>query len=41
MKIEPIEIKDKLGRTIVLRNAIPDDANDLIRYLEDVYKRQV
>ena len=34
MKIEPIEIKDKLGRTIVLRNAIPDDANDLIRYLE-------
>lgn len=34
MKIEPIEIRDKLGRTIVLRNAIPDDANDLIRYLE-------
>ncbi len=34
MKIEPIEIKDKLGRTIVLRNAIPDDAKDLIRYLE-------
>ena len=34
MKFEPIEIKDKLGRIIVLRNATPDDADDLIKYLE-------
>lgn len=34
MKFEPIEIKDKLGRIIVLRTAIPDDADDLIKYLE-------
>lgn len=34
MKMNPIEIKDKLGRTIVLRNAVPKDADDLIRYLK-------
>lgn len=27
-------MKDKLGRTIVLRNARPEDAEDLIRYLK-------
>ena len=34
MKFEPIEIKDKNNRTIVLRNAVPEDAQDLIRYLK-------
>lgn len=34
MKFEPIEIKDKLGRTIVLRSAAPEDADDLIKYLK-------
>lgn len=34
MKFEPIEIKDKLNRTIVLRNAMPEDADDLIKYLK-------
>ena len=34
MKFEPIEIKDKNNRTIVLRNATPDDAEDLITYLK-------
>ena len=28
MKFEPIEIKDKNNRTIVLRNATPDDARE-------------
>ena len=30
MKFGPIEIKDKSNRTIVLRNATPEDAEDLI-----------
>lgn len=34
MTIEPITIKDKLGRNIVLRAAIPEDAPDLIKYLK-------
>lgn len=34
MKYGPIEIKDKLGRTVVLRNAEPSDAEDLIKYLK-------
>ncbi len=34
MKFEPIEFKDKLGRTIVLRNAETSDAADLIEYLK-------
>ena len=34
MKFGPIEIKDKSNRTIVLRNATPDDAEDLITYLK-------
>jgi L-amino acid N-acyltransferase YncA len=34
MKFGPIEIKDKNNRTIVLRNATPDDAADLITYLK-------
>lgn len=34
MKFEPIAIKDKLDRTIVLRNATPADADDLIKYLK-------
>lgn len=29
-----ISIKDKLGRTIILRNARPEDADDLIKYLK-------
>ena len=34
MKFGPIEIKDKNNRTIVLRNATPEDAEDLITYLK-------
>lgn len=34
MKFEPIEVKDKLNRTIVIRSAIADDAEDLIKYLK-------
>ena len=34
MRFEPEEIKDRLGRTIVLRNAELSDADDLIRYLK-------
>lgn len=34
MKFEPIKIKDKLNRTIILRNATADDAEDLIQYLK-------
>ncbi len=34
MKFGPIEVKDKLGRTIVLRNAEEKDANVLIQYMK-------
>ena len=34
MKFNPIDIKDKLGRTIILRNAEISDAGDLIEYLK-------
>ena len=34
MKIDPITIKDKLGRTVLLREARPEDSADLIRYLK-------
>jgi len=34
MRFEPIEVKDKKGRTIVLRNAEISDSADLIRYLK-------
>ncbi|MCR5272577.1 MAG: GNAT family N-acetyltransferase [Lachnospiraceae bacterium] len=34
MNIEPITVRDKLERTIVLRAAIPEDAKELIRYLK-------
>lgn len=34
MTTEPITFKDKKGRTVVLRAAEPDDADDLIRYLK-------
>lgn len=34
MKFNPIEIKDKLRRTIILRNAEISDAGDLIEYLK-------
>lgn len=34
MKMKPVEIKDKLGRTIVLRSPTPEDAEDLIRYMK-------
>jgi len=33
MRFDPLEIKDRTGRTIVLRNAEISDAEDLIRYL--------
>lgn len=33
MKFGPIESTDKLGRTIVLRNAEPEDADMLLEYL--------
>lgn len=34
MRFEPIEIVDKLGRTVILRNAEASDADDLIKYLK-------
>ena len=34
MLFEETRIKDKLGRTIVLRNARPEDSADLIKYLK-------
>lgn len=34
MVFEERSMKDKLGRTIVFRNAIPEDAEDLIQYLK-------
>lgn len=34
MRIEPIYIKDKLGRTVILRSALPEDADSLIKYLK-------
>ena len=34
MIIEPITITDKLGREVVLRAAVPEDAADLIQYLK-------
>ena len=34
MKIEPIAIKDKSGRTVILRSAEPEDSLDLIQYLK-------
>ena len=34
MIYEPIEIKDKLGRTVILRTPTPDDADSLIKYLK-------
>ena len=34
MLFEEISVKDKLGRTVVLRNARPEDSADLIKYLK-------
>ena len=34
MIIEPIEIRDKLGRTVILRTAGVEDAEELIQYLK-------
>ncbi len=34
MKFEPVEKKDRLNRTILLRSAAASDARDLIRYLK-------
>ncbi|SDB13637.1 L-amino acid N-acyltransferase YncA [Pseudobutyrivibrio sp. YE44] len=34
MRIDPITIKDKLGREVVLRAARSEDAEDLIQYLK-------
>ena len=33
MKFGEISIKDKLGRTVILRNARPEDSTALIKYL--------
>ncbi|MBP5309893.1 MAG: GNAT family N-acetyltransferase [Lachnospiraceae bacterium] len=34
MLFKEISIQDKLGRTVVLRNARPEDSEDLIKYLK-------
>lgn len=34
MRFGPIEVKDKLGRTITLQNAETSDAEDLIQYMK-------
>lgn len=34
MVCEPIEIQDKLGRTVILRTPTPNDADALIQYLK-------
>lgn len=34
MRFAPIEVKDKLGRSVLLRNAEASDAEDLIRYMK-------
>lgn len=34
MRFDPVEVKDKTGRTVVLRSAETSDAEDLIRYLK-------
>ena len=33
MRFDTLEVKDKTGQTIVLRNAEESDAEDLIKYL--------
>lgn len=38
MRIEPIEVFDKQGRKVILRNACEDDADDLIKYLKKTAK---
>ena len=32
MRIKPLTVKDKLGRTVVFRAAMPEDAADIIQY---------
>lgn len=34
MQFGPIEMKDKHNRTVILRSAVPEDAEDLLRYLK-------
>lgn len=34
MRFEPVEFRDKTGRTVILRNAEPTDAEELIRFLK-------
>jgi hypothetical protein len=34
MRFDTLEVKDKTGQTIVLRNAEESDAEDLIKYLK-------
>lgn len=34
MRFGPVEVKDKLGRTVVLRNAEVSDSEDLIKYMK-------
>lgn len=36
MKFGPIDVKDKIGRTIVVRNAEPSDAPVLVEYLKKI-----
>ena len=38
MRIKPIEVFDKQGRKVILRNACEDDADDLIKYLKKTAK---
>ena len=34
MRIEPVKVKDKLGRDVILRSAEEEDAGDLIRFMK-------
>lgn len=36
MRFGPIEVKDKLGRTIILRNAEVSDSENLIKYMKAI-----
>ncbi|MFR3366401.1 MAG: hypothetical protein ACLTR4_04015 [Gallintestinimicrobium sp.] len=38
MRFDTLEVKDKTGQTIVLRNAEESDAEDLIKYLRLIVK---
>ena len=36
MRFGPIEVKDKLGRTVILRNAEVSDSENLIKYMKAI-----